>query len=99
MTKKPVVSLRTTRLKRTGTRVSVALACADAPCKGSVTAKYAGGTAAKTLKYSLAAGARKTYKLTLSAKARRSLEKKSLLISVKITAEGGKTVSKKLRLK
>ena len=33
----PVLTLRTTKLKRTGKRVSVALACADAPCKGTVT--------------------------------------------------------------
>ena len=97
--KPPALSLRTTKLKRTGKRISVALACADAPCKGTVTAKYAGGTAAKRLKYSLLAGARQTYKLTLSAKALKSLEKRALVISVKITADGGTTVSKKLRLK
>ena len=97
--KKPALALRTTKLKRAGKRISLALSCADAPCKGTVTAKYAGGTAAKSVKYSLAAGARKTYKLTLSAKALKSLERKALVISVKITADGGKTVSKKLRLK
>ena len=97
--KKPALSLRTTKLKRSGKRVSLALACADAACKGTMTAKYSGGTAAKSVKYSLAAGARKTYRLTLSKKALKSLERKSLLISVKITADGGTTVSKKLRLK
>ena len=64
-----------------------------------MTAKYAGGTAAKSVKYTLAAGASKTYKLTLSAKALKSLKRKSLLVSVKITTDGGTTVSKKLRLK
>jgi hypothetical protein len=49
--------------------------------------------------FSLAAGARKTVKLTLSAKARKALKKKSLLVQVKITTDGGATVSKKLRLK
>jgi hypothetical protein len=97
--KKPALTLRTSKLKRAGKRVSVALACADAPCAGTVTAKYAGGTAAKSVKYTLAAGASKTYKLTLSAKALKSLERKSLLVSVKITTDGGTTVSKKLRLK
>jgi hypothetical protein len=97
--KKPALTLRTSKLKRTGKRVSLALACADAPCAGRVTAKYAGGTAAKSVKYTLAAGARKTYKLTLSAKALKSLKRKSLLISVKVTTDGGDTVSKKLRLK
>jgi hypothetical protein len=97
--KKPALTLRTSKLKRAGKRVSLALACADAPCAGTVTAKYAGGTAAKSVKYTLAAGARKTYKLTLSAKALKSLKRKSLLVSVKITTDGGTTVSKKLRLK
>ena len=97
--KKPSLTLRTSKLKRAGKRVSLALACADAPCEGTMTAKYAGGTAAKSVKYTLAAGARKTYKLTLSAKALKSLKRKSLLVSVKITTDGGTTVSKKLRLK
>ena len=97
--KKPALSLRTTKLKRTGKRISLALTCADAPCKGTMTAKYAGGTAAKSVEYSLLAGARQTYRLTLSAKALKSLKKKSLLLSVRITADGGTTVSKKLRLK
>jgi hypothetical protein len=97
--KKPALTLRTTKLKRAGKRFSLALACADAACKGTVTAKYAGGTAARSVKYSLAAGARKTYKLTLSSKARKSLGRRSLLISVKITTDGGATVTKKLRLK
>jgi hypothetical protein len=97
--KKPALTLRTTKLKQAGKRVSLALACADAPCTGTVTAKYAGGTAAKSLKYTLAAGARKTYKLTLSNKALKSLKKKSLLVNVKITTDGGATVTKKLRLK
>jgi hypothetical protein len=97
--KKPALTLRTSKLKRAGKRVSVALVCADAPCKGTVSAKYAGGTAAKSVKYTLAAGARKTYKLTLSAKALKSLKKKSLLVRVKVTTDGGTTVSKKLRLK
>jgi hypothetical protein len=97
--KKPALTLRTTKLKRAGKRISLALACADAACSGTVTAKYAGGTAAKSVKYSLAAGGRQSYKLTLSSKALRSLKKKSLLVSVKITADGGNTVTKKLRLK
>jgi hypothetical protein len=97
--KKPALTLRTTKLKRKGKRVSLALACADAPCKGTVTARYAGRTAAKILKYTLAAGARRTYKLTLSARALKTLERKSLLISVRVTTDGGTTVSKKLRLK
>lgn len=97
--KTPALSLKTTKLKRSGKRFSVALSCADAACKGTVSAKYAGGTAAKAVKYSLAAGASKAYKLTLSSKALKALEKKSLLLSVKVTAEGGKAVSKKLRLK
>jgi hypothetical protein len=97
--KTPALSLKTARLKRSGKRFSVALACADAACKGTVSAKYAGGTAAKAVEYSLAAGASKTYKLTLSSKALKALKKKSLLLSVKVTAEGGMAVSKKLRLK
>jgi hypothetical protein len=97
--RKPVLALKTTKLKRSGKRVSLALACADAACKGAVTLKYAGGTAAPKTAFSLAAGARKTVKLTLSAKARKALKKQSLLVQVKITTDGGATVSKKLRLK
>ncbi|HWK30133.1 MAG TPA: hypothetical protein VNS09_26425 [Solirubrobacter sp.] len=95
----PLVKLRTTKLKRTGKRVAVAVACAAAACKGKVTLRWSGGAAARTASYSLAAGARKTLRLTLSAKARRTLKRKSVLVQVKITVAGGKTVTKKLRLK
>jgi len=98
--KKPVISLRSTKLKRSGKRVSVALACAAATCKGAVTLKYAGGTLARKTSFSLAAGGKLTLKPTLTAAARRSLQRKgSLLVQVKVTTTGGKTVSKKLRLK
>jgi hypothetical protein len=97
--KTPVVALKTTKLRVSGKRVSLALACADVACKGTVSLKYAGGLVTQNAKYSLAAGARKTLKLTLSAKARKALKKRSLFVAVKITTDGGKTVSKKLRLK
>lgn len=98
--KKPALTLRTTKLKVTAKKISVALACADAPCKGAVTLEYAGGSVARKTNYSLAADARKTLKLSLTAAATRSLKrKKSLLVTVKITTDGGASVTKKLRLK
>jgi hypothetical protein len=93
--KPPALTLRTTKLKRSGRSVSVAIACADAPCKGTVSMTKA----TKTLAYSLAAGTRKTVRFTLSAKTLKSLKRKSLLVTVKVTTEGGQTVSRKLRLK
>jgi hypothetical protein len=89
----PVLALKSA--KRSGRTVRVALACADAPCKGTVSL----GKAAKKTSYSLAAGAKTTLKLTLTAATRKRLKRKSLLVTVKATTEGGKTVSKKLRLK
>jgi hypothetical protein len=91
----PVVSLRTTKLVRSGKRVGVAIACADAPCKGAVSVTGA----SRKLTYSLAAGARKTLKFTLSARTVKALKRKSRLVTVKVTGDGAKTVSKKLRLK
>lgn len=96
----PTVALRTTKLRFAAKRVSLALACADAPCKGAVTLKYASGTVTRATSYSLAAGERKTLQLSLTAAAKRSLERKgNLLVAVKVTTDGGKAVSKKLRLK
>jgi hypothetical protein len=91
----PVLTLRTTKLKRTGKRIKLALACAGAPCKGVAST----GSTAKKVPYSLAAGGRRTLTLTLTNRALATLEKKSLLVTVKITNQGGKTLSKKLRLK
>ncbi len=65
-----------------------------------MTLKYAGGSLARKTTYSLAAGAKKTLKLNLTAAAKRAFKRKaSVLVQVKITTEGGKTVSKTLRLK
>jgi hypothetical protein len=95
LVKTPVIALRTTKLKRSGKSVSVSIACADAPCRGTATMTKA----TKKVAYSLAAGTRKTVKFTLSAGAVKSLKKKSLLVTVKLVNTGGKTVTKKLRLK
>jgi hypothetical protein len=95
LVKTPVIALRTTKLKRSGRSVSVSIACADAPCKGTATMTKA----TKKVAFSLAAGARKTVKFTLSAGAVKSLKKQSLLVTFKLTNTGGKTVTKKLRLK
>jgi hypothetical protein len=96
--KTPVVALKSAKLA--GKRVSLALACAGAACKGAVTLKYAGGSVARKTTYSLAAGAKKTLKLSLTAAAKRALKRKgSLRVQVKVTTDGGKTVSKTLRLK
>ena len=62
--------LRSTKLQRRGGASALALSCTGAPCKGAVTLK-AGTTVARKMTYSLAAGARKTVKLTLSASAAR----------------------------
>jgi hypothetical protein len=97
--RKPVTALRTTKLRVSGKRVTLALACADAACKGAVTLKYSGASLARKTTFSLAAGAKKTLKLNLTAAARRALKRKrSLLVQVKVTTVGGKTVSKRLRL-
>jgi hypothetical protein len=93
--KPPVLTLRTTKLKRSGRRVSISIACADAPCKGTVSMTKA----TKKLAYSLAAGTSKTLKFTLSRATVKALKKKSRLVTVRVTNEGGQTVSKKLRLK
>ena len=55
--------------------------------------------ATKKIAYSLAAGSRRTVKLTLAAKTVKSLKKQSLLVTVKVTSEGGTATAKKLRLK
>jgi hypothetical protein len=97
-TRTPVLALRSA--KRAGRRVSLALSCADAACKGAVTLKYSGGPLVRKTTYSLAPGAKKTLKLKLTASAKRALKRKrSLLVQVRITTDGGKTVSKKVRLK
>ena len=86
----------------TAKRVSLALACADAACKGAVTLKYAGGVGRAQEDATRSQRARsKTLKLTLSAKAaQKSLKRRSRCSSPsKVTADGGKTVTKKLRLK
>ena len=90
-----MLRLRTTKLKRSGRSVSVSIACADAPCKGTVSMTKA----TKKVSYSLVAGARKTVKFSLSSKTVKALKKKSVLVTVKATSLGGNTVSKKLRLK
>jgi hypothetical protein len=91
----PVLTLRTTKLKRSGRSVSVSIACADAPCKGTVSMTKA----SRKIAYRLTAGTRKTIKFTLSKGAVKTLKKKSLLVTVKATNQGGMTLSKKLRLK
>jgi hypothetical protein len=93
--KAPKLTLRTTKLKRSGRFVRVSIACADAPCKGTASMTKA----TKKVKYSLAAGSRKTVKFRLAAKTVKALKRKSALVTVKVTSEGGKAVSKKLRLK
>ncbi|WP_028063419.1 hypothetical protein [Solirubrobacter soli] len=93
--KAPVLTLRTTKLKRSGRSVSVSIACADAPCKGTVSMTKA----TKKVAYLLAAGSSRTVRFTLSTSALKTLKTKPLLVTVKATNAGGKTVSKKLRLK
>jgi hypothetical protein len=96
--KAPALTVRSTKLKVSGRRTRLALACAEAECKGTVTVKFSGRSAARKVTYTLAAGARRTLKLDLSAAARTAVKRKRLTVSVRVSVRGGKTVTKTLRL-
>jgi hypothetical protein len=97
---KPVVALRSTSLRASGRRVKVSLACTAADCSGALTLKAGSKTLAPKRTYRVRPGARKTITLTLSKAARRSLkDKKALKVTLRVTATGGKTITKKLTLR
>ena len=87
--KRPVTLLRTTKFKRSGKRVSLALAVPHATCKGAVTLKYAAGTLARKTSFSLGAGGRLTLEptLTVGGAGARWSTRSSLLVQVKLTTE------------
>ncbi len=96
----PAILLRTTKLKAKGRKVKVALTCAAADCQGALTLKAGAKSLAPKTSYALASGARKTVTLTLSKTAQRSLKaKKKLRVSLRVTATGGKTISKTYTLR
>lgn len=99
----PVVALRTTKLKassRTSRTVKVSLSCTAADCKGAVTLK-AGSKAIATKKtYAVKSGTSASVNLKLTAAARKQLtKKKKLSVTLQVTTDGGKTISKKLTLR
>lgn len=89
--KDPRISLKTSTLKvdKRG-RVTVRLACADAPCAGTVrlvsTAKKA---VSDRVAYTLAAGQAKTYRLRLTAATRKALRTRTLTVRVSTTPKAG----------
>jgi hypothetical protein len=96
----PAVALRSSALKAAGRRVKIAIACTAADCTGSVTLKAGSRTLAPKRAYTVKSGARRTVTLTLSQSARKLLkDKKSLKVTVRVTAAGGKTLTKKLTLR
>jgi len=96
---KPQLTVRSTALRAKGSRVTLALTCAGAPCGGTVTVKAGTLTVARRLTYKLRAGERKTVRLTLSAKARKRLKSRAFNVKVTVTSTGGATVSKRLKLR
>jgi len=94
---KPLLALRTNKLKvdKQG-RVTVRLACADAPCAGTVRLTNSAKKAVTNrVKYSLAAGQTKTYTLRLTATARKALRKRGLSVRV-TTADAALTAKRTL---
>jgi hypothetical protein len=97
---KPAVAVRSTKLKASGRKVKVSLSCTAANCTGAVTLKAGSKTLAPRKTYAIRSGARKTLTLTLSRTAQRSLkDKQSLKVTLRVTATGGKTITKKLTLR
>ncbi|MBE2314578.1 hypothetical protein DVA67_001210 [Solirubrobacter sp. CPCC 204708] len=96
----PAVTVRGSSLKASGRRVKVQLSCTAADCNGALTLKAGSKTLATKKTYAVKSGAKKTVTLTLSKAAQRSLkDKKSLKVTVRVTATGGKTITKKFTLR
>lgn len=96
----PAVALRTTKLKASGRTVKVSVSCTAADCKGALTLKAGSKLLAAKRTYAVKPGTNGTVKLTLTKAAQRSLKKKkSIKVSLAITADGGKTLTKKLTLR
>ena len=96
----PAVSLRTTALKAKGRQVKVALSCTAADCNGALTLKAGSKSVAAKKSYSIKSGARQTVTLTLTKSAQKALkQKQSQKVTLRITATGGKTITKKFTLR
>jgi hypothetical protein len=102
---KSALTVRSSALRASGRKVAVALACAGAPCKGTLsvrTASKVGGrivTVTRPASYSLAAGRRATVKLTLSAQGRKLLRARNLKVRLTVAPAGGTASSKRLVLR
>ena len=96
----PAVSLRTTSLKAKGRRVKVALSCTAADCKGALTLKAGTKSVAAKKPYSMKSGTRQTVTLTLTKSAQKALKhKQAQKVTLRITATGGKTITKQFTLR
>jgi hypothetical protein len=104
----PKLTLLSTKLKVTGSRVALKLSCAGAPCSGKLSVKSASKitqgkrkrtvTITRTVRYSLAQGATQTLKLRLTATARTLLKKRKLAVRVTTAPAGGAPLAGKLTL-
>lgn len=96
----PSVSVRTTALKAKGRSVKVALSCTAADCNGALTLKAGSTLLAAKQSYSMKSGARQTVTLTLTRTAQKALkQKRSRKVTLRITATGGKTITKRFTLR
>jgi hypothetical protein len=85
-----VVSVRSTKLRASGRRVPVGLACAGATkCAGTLALRGV----SKTARYTIAAGKRATVRLTLRAAVRRTRK-----VTLVVTPAGERALSRKLML-
>ncbi|MDA0174621.1 hypothetical protein OJ998_36320 [Solirubrobacter taibaiensis] len=96
----PALSLRTTALKAKGRQIKVALSCTAADCHGALTLKAGSKSVAAKKSYSMKSGARQTVTLTLTKSAQKALkQKQSRKVTLRITATGGKTITKQFTLR
>ena len=92
--------MRTTALKAKGRSVKVALSCTAADCNGALTLKAGSKLLAAKKSYSMKSGARQTVTLTLTKSAQKALkQKRSQKVTLRITATGGKTITKRFTLR
>ena len=80
--------------------MKVALSCTAADCNGALTLKAGSKLLAARKSYSMKSGARQTVTLTLTKSAQKALKRKqSQKVTLRITATGGKTITKKFTLR
>jgi hypothetical protein len=98
--KAPQLALRTSTLKadRQG-RVTVRLSCSDAPCAGTVALLNAKRKAVTNrVRYRLAAGQTKAYRLRLTAATRRALRERRLSVRVTTVPSAGEPIANRRTL-